>query len=63
MWFLAVLLGVQAAVLWRLAHQPLTPLGLVCWAIALYSTGWILYSVGELATSLHRRRDRLGRYR
>jgi len=50
------LLAVQSAILWHLAHQPLTPLGVVCWAIALYSAGWTLYSLWELATSPRRRR-------
>jgi hypothetical protein len=61
--FLAVLLGIEAAILWDLAHQPLTPLGLLCWALALYSLGWILYSLRELATRPRNRRDRIDRYR
>ena len=60
--FLAVLLGIQAAILWRLAHQPLTPLGLLCWALALYSLGWILDRLREL-TRPRNRRDRIDRYR
>jgi hypothetical protein len=51
--FLAVLLIVQAVLLWRLAHRPLTPMGLVGWAIALHTLGWQLYSLYELATSPH----------
>ncbi len=54
--FLAVLLGIEAAILWHLTHQPLTPTGLVCWALALYSLGWTLYSLWELATSPRRHR-------
>jgi len=52
---LAVLLGIEAAIIWRLVHQPLTPLGLLCWALALYSLGWTLYSLWELTTSPRRR--------
>jgi hypothetical protein len=48
---LVVLLAVQATILWNLAHQPLNPAGLLCWAITLYSLGWTLYSLWELATS------------
>ncbi len=54
--FLAVLLGIEAAILWRLAHQPLTPLGLLCWALALYTLGWTLYSLWEQATTPAKRR-------
>jgi hypothetical protein len=54
--FLAVLLGIEAAILWRLAHQPLTLAGLLCWALALYSAGWILYSLWELTTTPRKRR-------
>jgi len=54
--FLAVLLGIEAAILWRLVHQPLTLLGLVCWALALYSLGWTLYSLWELAATPRKRR-------
>ncbi len=61
--FLAVLLGLQAAILWRLAHQPLTPLGLACWTIALYTLGWMLYSLWELTTSPRKPRDPIDRYR
>ncbi len=61
--FLAVLLGLQAAILWRLAHQPLTPLGLACWTIALYTLGWTLYSLWELATSPRKHRGTIGRHR
>ncbi len=53
--FLAVLLTVQAAILWHLAHQPLTPLGVACWALALYTLGWQLYSLWERATARRRR--------
>jgi hypothetical protein len=49
--FLAVLLGIEAATLWNLAYQPLTPLGLACWALALYTLGWTLYSLWEQATT------------
>jgi hypothetical protein len=49
MGFLACLLGVMAWVLWRQAHQPLAPLGLVCWAAALYVAGWLLYTLWEEA--------------
>jgi len=59
--FLAVLLGIQAAIMWRLVHQPLSPLGLVCWVIVLYSVGWTLYSVWELASSPRKRRNRIDR--
>jgi hypothetical protein len=52
--FLLVLLAVQAAILWRLAHQPLTPMALLGWAIALYSIGWTLYSLWERATTPRR---------
>jgi hypothetical protein len=61
--FLAVLLGLQAAIIWRLLHQPLTPAGLLCWALALYSLGWTLYSLWELATSRRKRRAPIDRYR
>ncbi len=61
--FLAVLLGIEAAILWRLAHQPLTPLGLACWAMALYTIGWTLYSLWELTTSPRKHRDPIDRYR
>jgi hypothetical protein len=61
--FLAVLLGIEAAILWRLVHQPLTPLGLLCWALALYSLGWTLYSLWELATSPRKHRHTIDRYR
>ncbi len=61
--FLAVLLGIQAALLWRLAHQPLTPQRLGCWALALYTLGWTLYSLWELATSPRNHRDPIHRYR
>jgi hypothetical protein len=44
---LAVLLGIEAAILWRLVHQPPTPSGLACWALALYTIGWTLYSLWE----------------
>jgi len=54
--FLAVLLGIQAAIIWRLVHQPLTPLGLLCWTLALYSLGWTLYSLWEQATTPAKRR-------
>ncbi len=61
--FLAVLLGIQAAILWRLAHQPLTPLGLACWTLALYTLGWTLYTLWERTTSQHKRRHPIDRYR
>ena len=60
---LAVLLGIEAAILWRLVHQPPTPLGLLCWALALYSLGWTLYSLWELTTSPRKPRDPIDRYR
>jgi hypothetical protein len=52
---MAVLLGFEAALTWNLAHQPLTPLGLVCWAIALYTLGWTLYSLWEQAITPRQR--------
>lgn len=48
---LLVLLAVQAAILWRLAHQPLTPIAPLAWAIALYSVAWTVYSLWERATT------------
>jgi hypothetical protein len=45
-----VLLGVEAVLLRQLAHQRLTPLTLLCWAIALYSLGWTLRTVRQVAT-------------
>jgi len=48
---LIVLLAIQAAIIWNLVHQPLTPAGLLCWAIALYSLAWMLFSIWELATA------------
>ncbi len=48
---LVVLIAVQAAILWHLAHQPFTPAALLGWAIALYSVGWTLYSLWERATT------------
>jgi hypothetical protein len=60
---LAVLLGIEAAILWRLVHQPPTPLGPLCWALALYSLGWTLYSLWELATTPRKRRATNRRYR
>jgi hypothetical protein len=45
-----VLLGVEAVLLRQLAHQRLTPLTLLCWAIALYSLGWTLRTVCHVAT-------------
>jgi hypothetical protein len=53
---MAVLLGFEAALTWNLAHQPLTPLGLVCWAMALYTLGWTLYSLWELAANPRKHR-------
>jgi hypothetical protein len=52
---MAALLGFEAALLWNLAHQPLTPLGLVCWAMALYTLGWTLYTLWEQATTPRKR--------
>jgi hypothetical protein len=49
--FLLVLLAVQAAILWSLAHHPLTPVTLLGWAIGLYSVGWTLYSLWERAST------------
>jgi hypothetical protein len=49
--FLVVLLAAEAAIIWNLTHQPLTPLGLACWAITLYSLGWMLYSLWERTTT------------
>jgi len=60
---LVVLLAVQATILWNLAHQPLNPAGLLCWALTLYSLGWTLYSLWELATSRRKRRAPIDRYR
>jgi hypothetical protein len=51
----AILLTVEAALIWHLAHQPLTPSGLVCWPMALYTLGWTLYSLCEQATSTRKR--------
>ena len=52
--FLVVLVTVETATIWNLAHQPLTTLGLLCWALALYSLGWMLYSLWERATTLRK---------
>jgi hypothetical protein len=54
--FLVVLVAVETATVWNLAHQPLTTLGLLCWALALYSLGWMLYSLWELAASPRKHR-------
>lgn len=54
---LAVLLGFEVALIWNLVHQPLTPQGLGCWPMALYTLGWTLYSLWEQATTPARRRD------
>jgi hypothetical protein len=52
---LAVLLAVEVALIWNLAHQPLTLQGLVCWPMALYTLGWTLYSLWELTAPAKRR--------
>jgi hypothetical protein len=42
----SVLVLVAMLVLLRnLAHHPLTPMTLVCWAAALYVTGWSIFAV------------------
>jgi hypothetical protein len=51
-----VLLGAEAVILRQLAHQRLTPLTLLCWAIALYSLGWTLLTVCQVATRPRRTR-------
>jgi hypothetical protein len=48
---LAALLAVEVALIWHLAHQPLSPSGLVCWPMALYTLGWTLYTLWEQATT------------
>jgi hypothetical protein len=53
---LAALLAVEAALIWHLLHQPLSPSGLVCWPMALYTLGWTLYSLWELAANPRKHR-------
>lgn len=49
-----IFLAAQAVIGWRLAHQPLTPLGLACWALTLYGAGWAIYDLWEQASTPRR---------
>jgi len=51
-----VLLGFEVVILRQLAHQRLTPLTLLCWAIGLYSLVWTVLTVCQVATRPRRTR-------
>jgi hypothetical protein len=40
-----LVLVAMLALLRNLAQHPLTPMTLVCWAVALYVTGWSIFAV------------------